>query len=354
MFFFAAAILAQSLFLPVMHLSHRFPYLLLLSLLTFHNLRAQLPADSPRATATRPDSALRHHRHAAQDSARRLFKADSMARAVPAGIPRKDSLLPHADTSGKGISLPLLKSRPGYRGVLKMNPWFNFFADPVFRDQEPREIQGKEDLFYLFAAILLAFALIKILFARYLNNLLALVFRASLKQKQIREQLLQTPLPSLLLNGLFVLVSGIYISFLLQHFQAGGGRNFWVLLAYSSATVAAIYAGKFLALKFTGWVFNMKEAADTYLFLVFLVNKILGIFLIPILILMAFGDPGWWDSLATISYIMVGGFFIYRYLVSFAPVRREAKVSQFHFFVYLCAFEVAPLLLIYKVLLKFL
>ncbi len=43
----------------------------------------------------------------------------------------------------------------------------------------------------------------------------------------------------------------------------------------------------------------------------------------------------------------------YRFIISYKPIRNEIKVSRFHFFVYLCAFEIAPLLLIYKVLLIF-
>jgi len=41
----------------------------------------------------------------------------------------------------------------------------------------------------------------------------------------------------------------------------------------------------------------------------------------------------------------------YRFIISYRPVRSEIKVNRFHFFLYLCAFEIAPLLLIYKVLL---
>jgi hypothetical protein len=86
---------------------------------------------------------------------------------------------------------------------------------------------------------------------------------------------------------------------------------------------------------------------------VFLVNKLLAIFLLPLMAVMTFSLASWSAVLLTLSYIMVLVFFAYRYIVSFAPVRREVKVSQFHFFMYLCAFEIIPLLLIYKVLLRF-
>src|SRR6185369_2601974 len=130
--------------------------------------------------------------------------------------------------------------------------------------------------------------------------------------------------------------------------------DFWFPFLYCSLTIAAVYIVKYIILKFTGWVFNMREAANTYAFIVFLVNKLLGMFLLPLLILMAFSRPSWATPLRTLSYVLIFCFFAYRYIVSFSPVRREVKVSPFHFFMYLCAFEIAPLLLIYKVLLSIL
>ena len=240
-----------------------------------------------------------------------------------------------------------------YLDVLRLNTGFNFFGKPLDNVSEKRKKYGKETLFYLLTGLLFFFAIIKMLFNKYVSNLISLVFRGSLKQKQIREQLLQTPLPSLLLNVFFVIVAGLYVLFLLRHYNFATEVGFWSLLLYCSAAVGCIYLVKFLVLKFTGWIFNMRDAADTYLFIVFLVNKLLGIFLLPLLILMAFA-VSWNNVLYTISYVLVFSFFAYRYVISFSPVRREVKVSQFHFFMYLCAFEVIPLLLIYKVLLRFL
>ncbi|MEP6727818.1 MAG: DUF4271 domain-containing protein, partial [Bacteroidota bacterium] len=232
------------------------------------------------------------------------------------------------------------KGRLSYKAVLKINPYYNFFVLPEDLIAEERRPAGKEALFYILTGLLFFFSLIKLLFNKYVNNLLGLVFRGSLRQKQIREQLLQTPLPSLFLNIFFVIVAGLYIFFLLQHYQTARGTGFWLLLLYCIVAVGLVYLVKFIILKFTGWIFNIRDAADTYIFIVFLVNKLLAIFLLPLLIVMAFSLASWGNVLLTLSYIMVVVFFAYRYIVSFAPVRREVKVSQFHFFMYLCAFEI--------------
>jgi hypothetical protein len=240
-----------------------------------------------------------------------------------------------------------------YRTVLKINPYYNFFARPESRLSSEHVFAGKETLFYLLAGLLLFFAMVKLFFNKYVTNLLGLIFRGSLRQKQIREQLLQTPLPSLLLNIFFVIVAGLYIFFLIRYYNFVGHTPFWLQLLYCIVLVGIVYLVKFMILKLTGWIFNMRDAADTYIFIVFLINKLLAIFLLPLLIMMVFSLVSWTSVLLTLSYVMLGMFFAYRYIVSFAPVRREVKVSQFHFFMYLCAFEIIPLLLMYKVLVHF-
>jgi hypothetical protein len=273
-------------------------------------------------------------------------------------LPKKiqvDSLRAKRDSSAPVSTLTFRPpQRLSYRSILQFNPWFNFSGNPVNRVEEERNSEGKEELFYFFAGLLFFFAVIKALFGKYLGNLFTLAFRASLKQKQIREQLLQTPLPSLLLNIFFTICAGLYISFLLRYYHFLVHINSWLLLFYCAAGIGLVYTLKFLALKFAGWIFNLREAMNAYIFIVFMLLKILGIFLFPLLVLMAFAGPEWQPALVTLSYLLAGGFFVYRYLIAYAPVRREAKVSGYHFFMYLCAFEIAPLLLIYKVLLKLL
>jgi hypothetical protein len=99
-----------------------------------------------------------------------------------------------------------------------------------------------------------------------------------------------------------------------------------------------------------GWIFNIRRAADTYIFIVFLVNKMLGIFLLPFLAFIIFEPPQTQQVFVTLSLIFVVVMMLYRFFFSFNPLQNEIKWSLFQFFIYLCAFELAPLILIYKVL----
>lgn len=180
-----------------------------------------------------------------------------------------------------------------------------------------------------------------------------LFFRATLRQQQLREQMLQARLPSLLMNIFFVVSFALYCVLLGQHHQLPLTADFSKALLSVIIIIAIIYAGKFIILNIVGWIFGISNATDTYLFIVFLVNKMIAIFLIPFIILLAFPTSWLLPVVLTFSYALVAAMFIYRFIISYRPLRSEIKLSRLQFFLYLCAFEIAPLLLIYKVLLNF-
>ncbi len=144
----------------------------------------------------------------------------------------------------------------------------------------------------------------------------------------------------------------LYVSFLARYEGVLQQLDFWLLWLYAMGALAGIYVGKFLVIKTIGWILRFTKASDAYIFVVFMVNKMTGIFLLPVLLLMAFPSESLLPVVVTLSLIMLVVLLAYRFLISYRVVRNEIKVNPFHFFIYLCAFEIAPLLLIYKVLLN--
>ena len=238
--------------------------------------------------------------------------------------------------------------------ILNHHPWFGFNSVPrVPVAPSIKKFQGKELLFYIILGLLILFAFLKRAFPKYFNDMFRLFFRTTLKQRQIREQLIQTPLPSLMLNVFFVITGGFYISFLLQHYQANPVGNFWLLVLYCSLGLSVAYFIKFVGLKVSGWLFNMEEAAGSYIFIIFIINKMLAIMLLPFLVMLAFSSGKVYQAGLTLSWCMIAGLLIYRFILTYSAVRNEVKVNPFHFFLYILAFEIAPLLLVYKGLLLF-
>lgn len=217
-----------------------------------------------------------------------------------------------------------------------------------------REVNSKDILFYLVVLLFILFAVIQRAFPKYFNDLFRLFFRTTIKQRQIREQLIQTPLPSLLLNAFYMISAGLYTSFMMQHFGLNPVGNFWLMFLYCTLGLSVAYFVKYAGLKICGWLFNLEEAADAYIFIVFIINKMIGILLLPFLLVLAFSLGDVYSTGLTLSWCLVGALLGYRLILTYGAVRNQVKVNPFHFFLYLCAFEIAPLLLVYKALLIFL
>ena len=219
------------------------------------------------------------------------------------------------------------------------------------KEGDKKIFTGKEYLFYYLVFLLILFGLLRRTFAKYFYDLFRVFFKTTLKQRQTQEQLLQSSLASVFMNSFFVLSAGLYVNFLLQYFQLEISDNFWLQYVYCAGALATIYSVKFIGLKITGWLFNLSNATDSYIFIVFIINKMLGIFLLPFLLLLAFANDPLYGSAMVISWLGIGLLLIYRFILSYAALRKEVKLNSFHFILYILGFEVIPLLLIYKLLL---
>lgn len=277
-------------------------------------------------------------------------KKDSFASATSDTI----HTAPAADTTSV-ITKPIVVKRPIDSFYLKLldNPFLRSKEKPIFLVINERKRVSKDEMFYLILGLLFFLAFIKLVFSKFFQNIFKLFFQPSFRQKQTREQLQQGNLPSLLLNLFFVFSAAAYISFLLEYYHITD-TGFWLLFLYSSLSLMVLYAGKYIFLSFAGWVFNVKEATDSYIFAIYLINKIIGVVLVPFTLVVAFSKADIINTSITISILLIFLLFLYRYLISYGAVRREVKVSPLHFFFYIIAFEITPLLLIYKTLMLYL
>ena len=237
--------------------------------------------------------------------------------------------------------------------VYKYHPFMRF-TNPVKLIITEKEWTGKEAFFYSIIGLLIFFAFIRNAFGRYLQDLFKLFFRTTIKQRQVKEQLMAAPLPSLLLNILFAISGGVFLALVFDHYSLGDQFNFWLLILYCAVGLAVLYLGKFIVLKIMGWLLHQPDATDAYTFVVFTTNKVIGIALLPFIVMLAFTNGTVAQAALTLSLIVVGALFFYRFYLSYATIHRQIKVDFLHFLLYLAAFEIAPLLLINKLLFHFL
>jgi len=226
--------------------------------------------------------------------------------------------------------------------------FLNTTSKPVGMPNKIKDRKSQDLLFYFLLIVVALLSFFRFFYTRYFNTLFRVFFNTTLRQSQLTDQLLQAKLASLLFNILFLIAAGLYAYFLLIHFNwISEGQN-WFFLFISIGGMTAIYLAKYITLKFTGWLTGNTGILDTYIFITFLINKIIGIILIPIIVVLAFSDWIVKDIAIIISLLVISLLSLLRFFRSYGLLQHQIKVSRFHFFLYIIGLEVLPLLLIYK------
>ncbi|MBK7884323.1 MAG: DUF4271 domain-containing protein [Chitinophagaceae bacterium] len=140
---------------------------------------------------------------------------------------------------------------------------------------------------------------------------------------------------------------------MLRHFKWILPGNMEANMLSSIGIVGLIYIVKYLSLKFTGWLTGYKQETATYIFVIFLINKIIGILLVPFIIVVAFSDEYLIRLVVLISLLLIIMLLILRSLRSYQLVHHSLKITRYHFLLYIIGVEIIPLLVVYKALLIF-
>ena len=263
-----------------------------------------------------------------------------------------------ADTSAAGValtdSLPAERSlKPAYgehvSHLVEDHPFFNVRTGIIAQPVEIYSSANKDELFYIMCGIILFLGILRMGFPKYFNDLFSVFWRTAMRQKHIRDQLQQAGMTTLLFNIFFVVSMSVF-AYLMVLYIKGDIVKPWLLLSICVVSVAFVYSFKYFVLRLTGWMFGQEEALDTYTFVVFLVNKVLSIIIIPFSLVLAFSDHNFQQIAFTVSIVLIIFLLVYRFIVGYAGVRNELKINALHLFLYFCGFEIVPVLLIYRVL----
>ena len=160
------------------------------------------------------------------------------------------------------------------------------------------------------------------------------------------------PLPFLLLYSLFFLNGGLFTFFLLRFYDLSLPGGLFLQWGYCIGALAVLMAVKHLMLTFLGALFPLEKEMRLYNFLIMTFGIIIGIMLTPVNILLAYGP----ESIAPqIVYLALGAtvlVYLFRYFRSIFIANRLTTFHLFHFLLYICSVEIAPVMVLVKFVLN--
>ncbi len=193
--------------------------------------------------------------------------------------------------------------------------------------------------------------IVKKYWARYLNDLLqSLVFPSQISRLSTTNA--SNFQPSLILGVLFYFNSSLFLFQFLEHTnRTFVGLSGAIMLPLLFVFLVLLFVGNTLAYRVVGRIFGTSGQIHDYLSGSSAMSKAFGLFLLPIILFMPFVEPD------TQLLLIKGGIgmFIMLYLIQITRgIHNNLTniVSGYYIILYLCALEILPLSVLFKVLFK--
>ncbi len=202
----------------------------------------------------------------------------------------------------------------------------------------------------LFPAIILGY--VKISSYKYFKETLLSFLFPSMATDANSPTNLSNRVPSYLLLFLFFLNSAIFVYQGAVVLPIPGLNQYgFLLILYSFLILLALVYVKHFILFLSGYIFNLQNVIKSYINQFETIYRVFAVLSLPFIIFIPFTAPIVASVLKKILIII----FCFLYLVQMARVIRDNFTSFFSLYyiiLYLCALEIAPLILIYKVMFK--
>lgn len=194
------------------------------------------------------------------------------------------------------------------------------------------------------------FTWLKIINGKIIQQLFAAFVNNSVTNQIVRDENILVQKASVMLSLVFYFTAALLLYEVSVYFNweyriiGKGIVRFIIFVLF----IASAYSFKMVFLKMMSMVFKMDRAFSTYIFNIFLINNIIGIMLIPLLVLIAFFPEAtsvfiW----AGIGMLLAG--YLYRIFRGLIIWTSLSRFSLYYLILYLCALEIAPLLILFKI-----
>ena len=201
---------------------------------------------------------------------------------------------------------------------------------------------------FLFWFLLLACGILAIIL-NLKSKAPGLIYRSMLNENMLklfyREESTKFSSYLFLLYCVFCINLAVFI-YLASSFT-GGPNGIYVFLAILTGVIF-LYIIRHISLSLLGKIFDVNKYTDLYSFAIMIFNQFAGLILLPLNFLIAFGPNGIHEIVLYISFIVLIILVLLRTIRGIFIVSEHLMSGIFQIFIYLCAFEIAPVLILIK------
>ena len=214
----------------------------------------------------------------------------------------------------------------------------------------PVVVDDKNFLFGLTLTMLLLIALITTIYRSQLTRAYRAFTNENVMRMLHREKGTVAYVPYYVLYALFIINAGIYIYLLLRHYNQLSEISNMQLLGYCLGGVSIIYFLKHVVIGFLGMVFPISKETSMYNMTITIFGVVLSILLFVSNIIIAYAPESILSIFIYVSLFLVGAIYLFRSIRGLSIGTKFLNRNKFHFFLYLCTVEIAPILILWKLI----
>jgi hypothetical protein len=295
-----------------------------------------LAADSVPARATYRQRFVRDSAY----NARRNFVTDSVMKAT--------WLFPDSIVNKHMIMDSIIKANTVGRSNL-INRYKDYVSIPRSKYKFGKPLpKGQLWVLGVVASLLLLFAVLKVSFTKQLQTIIQSFFSNRVLNNLNKEDNLFTSWPFLLLFVQFGFTIGMFFYLVSQFYHlafSGSGFQFYVSI---SVLIVIFYLLKILILRVLGHLFNIQKPVNEYVTILYLSYFNLALLFIPLVIAFALSPLKYAPIFIAISFILLGTIFAFQFIRAGVNILSHNRFSKVYLFLYFCALEICPILILIK------
>lgn len=204
-------------------------------------------------------------------------------------------------------------------------------------------------LFVIFMVQILLLVSVRLVFEKNFLEQIRAFTNLNIAQQLQRDQETSLPFSDVMLNLSGFMSVALLVYFTLLHFMGWDDLQRGSSFAYLLLLCSSFFVGKYLIMKVTSLIFPFRDVMDLYNFSFFLNHQLIGVVLIPLNMVIAYADSGIANFVMMATWVLVGLSFILLAIKGLTMSRTYWVRYNFHFIMYICSLEIAPLLILYKV-----
>jgi hypothetical protein len=195
---------------------------------------------------------------------------------------------------------------------------------------------------------LIIFGWLRVGFARYFQNAIQASYNYFTARRIFEEANVTRSRVFNFMNLLFFVNLALFLTQYLEYnritiFEING----FLLFLLSLASIILLYLVKSLVLYALDFIFSAQNRFSSYVFTVFIFNKILGFLLLPIVSILPYMPGHITPLLFNVGFLLIVLLYVFR-LFKGLQLCFKNRLSIFYLILYLCALEILPMLILFK------